>query len=256
MKNRKQPFGYELHMGKVVLSIKEAEVVKAIYYHYLQVRSFQKVAEWLNSQSVWYRDDCATWNKNMVSRILQDTRYLGDGVYQSIISEELFHMVADIIESKRTTVKPEAIKIDLFCEMCGGKIKKNGKGNWSCPNCKIYYKQVDDVKLQQQVRDKLKPYLEEPNRIIDQLESQQIPIIPYLSFEENFDEESAQKAAYEIAEKKYKAVSSNQYETMKIRQCLQEEREPDFTEMKKIIRKLLINREGRISVELSNHQII
>ena len=77
MKNRKLPFGYELRMGKVCIKASEAEVVQKIFRSYQEGASYNRIAGFLGSQPVSYREDGQPWNKNMVARILQDERYTG-----------------------------------------------------------------------------------------------------------------------------------------------------------------------------------
>lgn len=76
MGNRKQPFGYKITMGEVVIHKEEANVVQQIFKQYLMGESLQIIADVLREQGVVY-DDGRSWNKNTIARILEDERYAG-----------------------------------------------------------------------------------------------------------------------------------------------------------------------------------
>lgn len=84
---RKQPFGYRMEFGDIVVDPKESEVVRYIFQQYLIGHSFKALAETLEQQSIRYEPQ-KSWNKNMVARILQDDRYVGEGGFPEIISRE------------------------------------------------------------------------------------------------------------------------------------------------------------------------
>ncbi|MGN0593011.1 MAG: recombinase family protein, partial [Ruminococcus sp.] len=74
--NRKQPFGYKMEFGKVVENPVESHEVCCIFSAYQRGASFQELAETMREKEVPYDQD-KTWNKNMIARILADTRYMG-----------------------------------------------------------------------------------------------------------------------------------------------------------------------------------
>lgn len=71
MGNRKQPFGYKITMGEVVIHKEEANVVQQIFKQSLMGESLQIIADALREQGVIY-DDGRSWNKNTIARILED----------------------------------------------------------------------------------------------------------------------------------------------------------------------------------------
>ena len=73
MGKRKQPFGYKMKLGEIVPQPQEAETVRSIYLQYLAGVSFKQLAEQLQTEDVPYDED-KSWNKNMVARILEDSR--------------------------------------------------------------------------------------------------------------------------------------------------------------------------------------
>ena len=77
MGNRKQPFGYRMTLGEITIQPEEAELTKA-----------------LCRQEIPYYAG-RTWNKNMVSRILEDGRYVGEKGYPALIEPEQLRTAAE-----------------------------------------------------------------------------------------------------------------------------------------------------------------
>ena len=94
MGNRKQPFGYKITLGEVVIQTEEARVVQQIFKQYLMGESLQKLADTLREQGVTY-DDGRSWNKNTVARTLEDNRYAGEKGYPKLIEPEQLQAVAE-----------------------------------------------------------------------------------------------------------------------------------------------------------------
>ena len=99
--NRTQPFGYRMELGKVVIDPDEARWVVYIYEQYIQGESFKSLSDTLCGTGIRYDAD-KPWNKNMVARILQDRRYIGDGEYPKIIDDCTFYR-ADQKRSKKVS---------------------------------------------------------------------------------------------------------------------------------------------------------
>ena len=74
MGNRKQPFGYKMALGEIVIQEAEAKLVQEIFHRYIAGESLNELTEALRQQDIPY-DEGRLWNKNMVARILADTRY-------------------------------------------------------------------------------------------------------------------------------------------------------------------------------------
>lgn len=258
MKIRKYPFGYELQMGKIQINPLEAQWVKKIYDFYLTSQSFQKTADWLNAEQISYSPMQSKWNKNTVARILQDDRYLGDRAYPSIISREKYKLTAEIIQSKKTVISngDDGIDIPIYCRKCYRKIKKNGKNNWSCPTCKSYFKRINAEDLKNAITENLQPYYDNPNLISHPSVTKFDNIAPCLLIDSDFNEKESQNMAYRIAEERYRILDSNEYETEKIRYLFRTAEALDFIVAQSVVDKLLLDKEGNISVELINGQII
>ena len=102
MKNRKQPFGYKMEFGEIVPKPQEAETVQSIYLQYLAGASFNQLTEQLQTEGVPYDVD-KPWNKNMVARILEDDRYIGEKHFPALIPMEQFHAA----QKRRKDMSPE-----------------------------------------------------------------------------------------------------------------------------------------------------
>ena len=87
MGNRKQPFGYKMSLGEIVIQESEAKLVQEIFLRYIAGESLNELTESLRQQDIPY-DEGRLWNKNMVARILADTRYTGEKGYPKLIDED------------------------------------------------------------------------------------------------------------------------------------------------------------------------
>ena len=113
MGNRKQPFGYKMEFGEIVPQPQEAETIRSIYLQYLAGASFKQLTEQLQAEDVPYDVD-KPWNKNMVARILEDDRYIGEKYFPALIPTEQFHRNAE----KRCTLSISRHLRKRSCASC------------------------------------------------------------------------------------------------------------------------------------------
>ena len=64
MGNRKQPFGYQMQFGTVVVQPQEARLVQYIFQQYILGASFRELVSALRNQAVSY-DSGKLWNKKI-----------------------------------------------------------------------------------------------------------------------------------------------------------------------------------------------
>lgn len=95
--NRNIPFGYMMRGGKYIAEPAESETVRQIFEMYLNGMSLKSIAA---EMTVPYNKDKILWNKNMVSRILENKRYTGDETYPQIIEPDIFDR-ANAIKSEK-----------------------------------------------------------------------------------------------------------------------------------------------------------
>lgn len=94
--NRKQPFGYKMEWGEIVIQEQEASVVRWIFQSYLTGASYNDLVEALGNGDIPYEAG-KLWNKNMVARILENSKYTGQRGYPPLIPREQF----DAVQSRR-----------------------------------------------------------------------------------------------------------------------------------------------------------
>ena len=140
------PFGYRMDRASIVREETEAEAVRQIFTLYLAGNSLSQIAEEMTRRELCYHRDTAQWNKNMVKRILENRRYLGDDRFPQIVCEEEFQRVQQRKAEKNTYAPcpPEiaAVKDRLVCVDCGAPLERwslgKGRTSWKCadPQCR------------------------------------------------------------------------------------------------------------------------
>ena len=119
MGNRKLPFGYKRVMGEIVVHPQEAQAVQGIYTRYLAGASFNDITDHLKEKGPPYEAD-KPWNKNMVARILEDSRYAGTEQFPAILSaEQLQETIQRRSERKPVVQITEAQK--ALRRLCNGR---------------------------------------------------------------------------------------------------------------------------------------
>lgn len=103
LKNRSIPFGYCMVNGKYALNAPEAEAVRKIFANYIGGKSLKTVAA---GMKIPYNSGKDVWNINMVCRVLENTKYLGNNKFPKIISNEDFKTAARIKSERNTYRKP------------------------------------------------------------------------------------------------------------------------------------------------------
>ena len=110
LKNRNIPFGYCIKNGEYAVNDTEAEAIRQIFARYIGGDSLKTIAA---QMTVPYNACKPVWNKNMVSRVLQNRRYLGENGYPTIISQEDFDTANQIkatryIKGERKESSPQS----------------------------------------------------------------------------------------------------------------------------------------------------
>ena len=103
LKNRSIPFGYCMVNGKYALNAPEAETVRKIFADYIGGKSLKTIAA---EMQIPYNTGKAVWNKNMVCRVIENAKYIGEDRFPKIISDEDFIRAAEIKAGRNTYRKP------------------------------------------------------------------------------------------------------------------------------------------------------
>lgn len=156
-KNRTIPFGYCMRKGKIITEPTESKAVVKIFEEYLNGSSLMQIAKLMEFEEIRYTDDSEHWNKNMVKRIIENEKYLGNGKYPQIIGEETFKIANEKRVQKATSVcviseDLQEIRNLTYCSECGHRLSRIG-GNcrcekWDCrnPDCyRLEYQLTDQM---------------------------------------------------------------------------------------------------------------
>ncbi len=103
LKNRNIPFGYCVINGKYAINEIEAQAVREIFENYINGKSLKTIAA---EMQIPYNSGKAAWNKNMVARVLENRKYIGENGYPRIIYNEEFNSAAQIKSERNTYRKP------------------------------------------------------------------------------------------------------------------------------------------------------
>ncbi len=150
---RKIPFGYMMQNGNIIPHPTESKAVKAIFAMYCHGTSYNGITAEMMAQGIPYYQKTNRWNKNMVSRVLENERYIGADNYPRLVTDSDFLSVRLLRQTKTsyTPCPPEvrSIRERTVCAACGGRMKrdtKNRRPRWRCqePNCGLIIHIKDD----------------------------------------------------------------------------------------------------------------
>lgn len=147
MANRYIPFGYEIIDAEIVIIEREAEVVRNVFSLYVQGNSLKSISDRLNLLPVSYAGDGRLWDKNIVKRILENKKYIGDKAYPVIIPPETAELALKCKDKKSGEITSEdKCKLDAYrkmtsCGICGSRMVRKHAGTgknrriyWQCNN--------------------------------------------------------------------------------------------------------------------------
>lgn len=199
---RKMVFGYRMEFGDIVPSPNEADTVRYIYTRYLAGASFQCLANELNQKALPYHTG-KSWNKNMVARILEDDRYIGEKEFPTLIPTEQFHAAQErrkemCPEYKQTPAQKELRKL------CGGTVPDSVARKV----LKILNQMVDDPQIIK---------IESSGVLITEDIRQRRMELDTLLQTPPVDEDTARQKVLEVASLKLASVKTEEYESHRLR---------------------------------------
>lgn len=244
MKNRKQPFGYRVEMGAVVLHSQEAMLVKYIFQQYISGASYNQLVTVLREQPIPY-DEGKLWNKNMVARILEDHRYAGESGYPAITTPETLDRVRAKRSSKQSPVqKTEAQK--LLRQLSGHTATERME-----QQVLAFLNSL--IASPERIASSQKDYSPQPHqqKIQRELDNamNQLPV----------DEDVAKDLILTLAAAQYAAINADVYETVRLRRLFSAHEpmsELDATLLQSSVTTILCHRDGTLDIQLKNHQRI
>ena len=156
-KNRTIPFGYFMKNGEITTNPKEVYAVVTIFDEYLKGKSLLEIAKLMETEKIRYSEYSDYWNKNMVKRIIENEKYLGNDTYPQIIAENIFKQANE--KRVRKATRLNLISDDLqelrnrtYCFECGHRLSRIGGNSkyehWDCrnPDCyRLEYRLTDQM---------------------------------------------------------------------------------------------------------------
>ena len=235
---RKMVFGYRMELGDIVPSPNEAETVRYIYTRYLAGASFQCLANELNQKALPYHTG-KSWNKNMVARILEDSRYVGADLYPPIISAEQLQAVQERRKQNCTASPPLPAQAELY-KLCGSAVKRIRKA------------------LNHLIDDPLQISMA-ASAVCDTAEIRQLQQeLDTLLQARPVDEDTARQKSLEIASLKLASVKMEEYESHRLRRIFDQQaklRELDANLLRQSVRKITYGSKT-VKVLLKNNQVL
>jgi len=167
-KKRVFPFGYQMRDGQVMVNPQEARLVQEIFEQYRLGKTTPELAASAMLQGVPYREGAAGWNKNMVCRILDDSRYAGTDEYPPIVEQALYDAVYVQRSGgrQRKSLLPKEVREKIICPKCGRTLCRaacrHGTVSWGCPDCGWESGWMEDNQLLRQITAILNRLIQEP----------------------------------------------------------------------------------------------
>lgn len=243
-KYRKLPFGYRMEFGRVVVDQEERDWVEFIFQQYMGGASFNELTEYMRQEGVPYDRD-KQWNKNMIARMLEDSRYMGEKEFPVIIDPEVFGRVSSRRESKKVPIqKTEAQK--ALRRKCSFPITPYIENevlyllNWLTMNPEQIITPENCVVN----TDRLDALTTELERLLSEM-----PV----------DETATREKIMEMAVAMYEAVDPREYETYRMKEVFRKEQpraELDADLISRNIAAVIVDSEGCVKVKLKNEQVI
>ena len=220
MGNRKQPFGYRMTLGEITILPEEAELVRFIFQGYSTGATLGELTKALCRQEIPYYEG-RSWNKNMVSRILEDGRYVGEKGYPALIEPEQLRLRR--LCGASPSARVEKIVTDLLNELI------------CCPD-----------RVQPAASQAAAACGKTREALTSALERQPI------------DEDNARALLLQLAAEQYDAIGNTEYETVRLRRLLtgcKPLTEPDAELLQSAVSKVRVTNKC-VTVTLKNGQVI
>lgn len=240
--NRKQPFGYKMESGEIVIHPEEAEAVRYLFREYNQGKSFRDLTKAMVEWGIPYDGD-KPWNKNMIARILADGRYTGLPPYPLLIPFALFGSVTEK-RVKRSAPIQQSPAQKLLRQKCECKVTPEIESEVMA----LLNNLIQAPYLIQSTPTPNVPAVTALEAAVDDL-LRQLPV----------DEEKAVNASFDLAAARYAAIGSEEYETQRLRhlfQGLEPMDKLDAELVRQSIHRITVDGNGAVKITLKNKQII
>ena len=243
-RNRKQPFGYGMEQGKVVVDTRERTWVHYLYREYNAGVTIRVLRDYMENAGVPYEEG-RKWNINMIARILADARYIGADGYPEILEAEVFYATAAKKEKKAPPVQKTEVQ-KVLRKKCGCRVTPH---------------------MEHEVLHLLNGLGGKPERI-------EIPETPFKGYSRvetlqteleellgmlPVDEAQARQKLMETTVAMYEAIDPREYETHRLKQIFGSEQvrsELDSKLLDQTVTTVTMDSVGNVRIRLKNDQII
>ena len=200
MGNRKLPFGYQMRMGEIIRNEPETKAVQDIFLQYTFGASLKEIAEQMSKTDPTY-DEGKSWNKNMIARILENSKYTGVDSYPKLVDIKLFEAAAEKRPTKQRL--PERTPAQKALKRVCSKLPT--------------------PEIEKEVMYLLGRLTEKPERITQPTETPapthtntQAELDEVLNTQP-LDEDAARSLICKLAREQYDAIGNEEYETERLR---------------------------------------
>jgi len=202
MGNRKLPFGYHMESGEITVCEPEANLVRCVFDRYVLGDSYTELTAMLKKQPIPYQPD-KLWNKNMVARMLEESRYIGDKEFPVLIHIDTFQKVSEKRTKKKCPIqRTETQKV--LNRLCKGIPAASAE-----PAILVLLNQLitnpQKLRLPAVQQSESVQEIELQRRLNGVMEQQPV------------DEDAANKLIMQLASARYDAIGSEEYETERLR---------------------------------------
>ena len=203
--NRKLPFGYRMELGRVVVHSAEVDVVQDIFHQYILGASYKELVDHLREQEVPYDHD-KLWNKNMVARILENGKYIGQDGWPAIIAAEQFDRALEKRSSKVTP--PQRTEAQKVLRRLGGGSSAAVEQTILCV-LNLLAANPQQIAVPQSPPSNSSRIAELQSALDHELEQRPV------------NEDTAKRLAMELAAAQYEGIGNQEYETQRLQRLFQ-----------------------------------
>lgn len=278
MSNRYIPYGYKFEAGQPIPHPDESQIVREIFDRYCAGDSLKVIAENLTHRQIEYSSDKASWDKARIKRILENSRYIGSDECPALISKEQF--VAANLKKEQTNTNKLTIDDDIklfkeltVCAKCSKKVTRCTDSrlaepvSWKCAECG-WSVRMSDAAFKEKVVEVMNALINNPDSAAqDELPQEVIDLEGKRllnEFHRALDggqacEDELIKMVFQIGAANYQAIDSQEAITARLAADYTKA-EPLSTFQRELfqrtVRRLHINADGTLSIELQNSKII
>lgn len=154
-RNRSISYGYKVVNGVLVPDEAESKVVNRIFTRYEAGFSLDDIARILMNEGIVNIRGDVKWDKARIKRILDNSRYIGEGNYPAIIDEDLFARCQKHKDKRRMKAQYKqllnGLNIPVVCTSCGTRMNHTHRDRgieheyWGCKTCGHVIQFDDDV---------------------------------------------------------------------------------------------------------------